>query len=62
VKEEGGNCLKHTGIPDTMKRSEKVKGKEAAALRRKKSKMYGIGIAAGIIVIAVIIGFFLLSP
>ncbi|WML66867.1 MAG: hypothetical protein METHP_00333 [Methanoregula sp. SKADARSKE-2] len=45
-----------------MKRSEKVKGKEAAALRRKKSKMYGIGIAAGIIVVAVIIGFFLLSP
>ena len=44
-----------------MKKSEKVKGKEAAALRRQKFKMYGIGIAAGIIVVAAIIGFFMLN-
>jgi len=44
-----------------MKKSEKVKGKEAAALRRQKFKMYGIGIAAGIVVVAAIIGFFILS-
>lgn len=45
-----------------MKKSEKVKGKEAAALRRQKFKMYGVGIAAGIIVVAAIIGFFMFTP
>ncbi len=44
-----------------MKKSEKVKGKKAVADRRKKFKLYGIGIVAGLLVVAAIIGFFLLS-
>ena len=45
-----------------MKKSEKVKGKEAAALRKKKYTQYGIGLAAGIIVVVAVIGFIMLNP
>ena len=44
-----------------MKKSEKIKGKEAVAARKKKQVMYGILAAAGILFIA-IIGFALFNP
>jgi len=45
-----------------MKKSEKIKGKEAAVLRKKKYMQYGIGLTAGIIVVIAIIGFVMLNP
>ena len=44
-----------------MKKSEKIKGKEAVAARKKKQVRYGILAAAGILFIA-IIGFALFNP
>ena len=44
-----------------MKKSEKIKGKEAVAARKKKQVMYGILAAAGILFIA-IIGIALFNP
>ena len=40
--------------PETMKKSEKVKGKEVAAVRMKSYKTYGIVIVAAVIVIAAV--------
>ena len=45
-----------------MKKSEKVKGKEAAAARQKMFRQYGIGLAIGVIVIGAIVAYFLLTP
>jgi peptidylprolyl isomerase len=44
-----------------MKKSEKIKGKEAVASRKKMQIRYGIIVAAGII-IAAVLGFVMLSP
>jgi len=44
-----------------MKKSEKIKGKEAVAVRKKKQVQYGIIAAAGIILVA-ILGFVLFNP
>jgi peptidylprolyl isomerase len=44
-----------------MKKSEKIKGKEAVAARKKKQVQYGIIAAAGIILVAVL-GFVLFNP
>jgi peptidylprolyl isomerase len=45
----------------SMKKSEKIKGKEAVAARKKKQVRYGIIAVAGIIIIA-IIGFVIFNP
>jgi peptidylprolyl isomerase len=44
-----------------MKKSEKIKGKEAVAARKKKQVQYGIIAAAGIILVA-LLGFVLFNP
>ncbi|MCX6684403.1 MAG: peptidylprolyl isomerase [Methanoregula sp.] len=44
-----------------MKKSEKIKGKEAVAARKKKQVRYGILVIAGIIIIA-ILGFVIFNP
>jgi peptidylprolyl isomerase len=44
-----------------MKKSEKIKGKEAVAARKKKQVQYGIIAAAGIILLA-LIGFVMFNP
>jgi peptidylprolyl isomerase len=44
-----------------MKKSEKIKGKEAVAARKKKQVQYGIIVAAGIILVA-LIGFTMFNP
>jgi peptidylprolyl isomerase len=44
-----------------MKKSQKIKGKEAVAARKKKRVRYGIVAVAGIIIIA-IIGFMIFNP
>jgi peptidylprolyl isomerase len=44
-----------------MKKSEKIKGKEAVAARKKKQVRYGILAVAGIIIIA-ILGFVIFNP
>jgi peptidylprolyl isomerase len=45
-----------------MKKSEKVKGKEAAAARQKMLRQYGIVIAVAVIAIGAIAAYFLLMP
>ena len=44
-----------------MKKSEKIKGKEAVAVRKKLQLRYGILVAAGIIIVA-IVGFVMFNP
>ena len=44
-----------------MKKSEKIKGKEAAAARKKLQVRYGILVAGGIIIVAVL-GFVIFNP
>ena len=44
-----------------MKKSEKIKGKEAAASRKKLQVRYGILVAAGIIII-VVLGYVMFNP
>jgi peptidylprolyl isomerase len=44
-----------------MKKSEKIKGKEAASARRKLQVRYGILVAVGIIIVAVL-GFVMFNP
>jgi peptidylprolyl isomerase len=45
----------------TMKKSEKIKGKEAVAARKKRQVQYGI-IAAAAIILVVILGFVIFNP
>ncbi len=45
----------------TMKKSEKIKGKEAVAARKNKQVQYGIIAAVGIIIVAVL-GFVIFNP
>lgn len=50
-----------TVYTSSMKKSEKIKGKEAVAARKKKQVRYGILVIAGIIIIA-ILGFVIFNP
>jgi peptidylprolyl isomerase len=52
-----------TGIwyKGTMKKSEKIKGKEAVAARKKLQLGYGIFVAAGIIIVAILV-FMMFNP
>jgi peptidylprolyl isomerase len=45
----------------TMKKSEKIKGKEAVAARKKKELQYGI-VAAAAVILVVILGFVIINP
>ena len=57
------SCILFTGImyKEIMKKSEKIKGKEAVAVRKKLRIRYGLLIGAGTVIV-VILGFIMFNP